>query len=149
MACCHCHQWAADVAECGPFQSGGDLIRVAKERWSVATESEILEAFLGHPQIGDMNALRNRFAKTASAEQGQVTTADETTLRSLKAGNDDYVQRFGFIFIVFASGKSAAEMLALLQARLGNSREQELVNGAEEQGKILRLRLSQLIEELV
>ncbi|MEK9869296.1 MAG: 2-oxo-4-hydroxy-4-carboxy-5-ureidoimidazoline decarboxylase, partial [Gammaproteobacteria bacterium] len=67
----------------------------------------------------------------------------------LKAGNEAYRDKFGFIFIVFAANKSAEEMLALLEQRLANNRSEELMNGAREQGLITRLRLSQLIEELI
>ena len=73
--------------------------------------------------------------------QSAVAHADEATLAALAQGNRDYLKRFGFIFIVCATGKSAAEMLALLTARLPNSRAQELHNAAAEQHKITRLRL--------
>ena len=102
--------------------------------WSDAAESERLEAFSGHPQIGDLSALKNRFAATASAEQGQVAAATEETLLALKSANDAYLEKFGFIFIVCATGKSAEEMLELVNERLPNSRQEELDNGAIEQG---------------
>ena len=101
LACCHCRVWADRVAATAPFASAAALLEVAATVWAEATETDILEAFSGHPEIGDLSALRNRFAKTASAEQGQVTTASDEVLLKLKAGNEAYRDKFGFIFIVF------------------------------------------------
>lgn len=148
LACCHCRAWAERVAVLAPFASAELLAEAVESSWAKVTETEILEAFAGHPQIGDLSALRSRFAKTAKAEQGQVTEASESVLLSLQAGNEAYREKFGFIFIVFASDKSAEEMLEILEHRTQNSREEELTNGAKEQALITRLRLSQLIDEL-
>ncbi len=145
-ACCHCRVWAEQVADSAPFESREALLKLADECWRDKGEREILEAFSGHPQIGDMQALRNKYATTASAEQGQVAAADEAVLVRLRDLNRIYLDRFGFIFIVCASGKRAEEMLALLEDRVNNTREQELANGAAEQGKITELRLIKLLE---
>lgn len=146
MSCCHCINWAKGVANDAPFESLKTLLTACHDHWSNATEEAVLEAFSGHPQIGDLEALRNKYADTASAEQGQVVAADETVLVRLKEANDDYLRRFGFIFIVCATGKSAAEMLDLLEVRIVNSREQELANGAREQAAIMDIRINKLIE---
>jgi 2-oxo-4-hydroxy-4-carboxy-5-ureidoimidazoline decarboxylase len=145
--CCHCSNWAERVAVSAPFSSADILVECCATLWLKASEDEILEAFSGHPQIGDMNALRNKYASTASAEQGQVTGADESVLLALRERNQAYLEKFGFIFIVCATGKSASEMLALLEARINNSRDEELVNGAREQGEIMKLRLAKLLED--
>ena len=137
QSCCHCSAWAERVVVSAPFLT----------EWRRATEEEILEAFSGHPQIGDMNALRNKYASTASAEQGQVTNADEAVLLALREQNQVYLEKFGFIFIICATGKSASQMLALLKVRINNSPDEELANGAREQGKIMNLRLSKLLED--
>ncbi len=92
-----------------------------------------------------MAALRNKYAHSANREQGQILQADEDVLKQLNAGNQKYLERFGFIFIVCATGKSAAEMLELLNARIDNSREVELANGAREQAAIMLLRIDQLV----
>ncbi|MFT4799054.1 MAG: 2-oxo-4-hydroxy-4-carboxy-5-ureidoimidazoline decarboxylase, partial [Candidatus Azotimanducaceae bacterium] len=113
-----------------------------RAQWQRATEEEILEAFTAHPQIGDLDALRNKYAFTANAEQGQISGTDEETLVVLRDDNRAYLERFGFIFIVCATGKSAAAMLELLQARLPNDRATELTNGAHEQWLITELRLN-------
>ncbi|MEE4661355.1 MAG: 2-oxo-4-hydroxy-4-carboxy-5-ureidoimidazoline decarboxylase [Halieaceae bacterium] len=140
---CHCHRWAEAVSEGRPFDDIDALAARCDSEWQHASEAEILEAFAGHPRIGDVNALRDKYS-SAGREQGHVGGAPETVLDQLLACNRDYEARHGFIFIVCASGKSAEEMLALLQARLPNSREQELATGAAEQAKITALRLRRL-----
>ncbi len=147
QSCCHCSAWAERVAVSAPFSTAGNLLECCATEWLRATEEEILEAFSGHPQIGDMNALRNKYASTASVEQGQVTNADETVLLALHERNQVYLKKFGFIFVICATGKSASQMLALLEARINNSPDEELANGAKEQGEIMNLRLSKLLED--
>ena len=147
MECCHCHTWAVRVANAQPFLSVDNLLEYASKLWLVATEQEILEAFSDHPKIGDMTALRSKYASTAEAEQGQVTLADERVLLALHDQNEAYYNKFGFIFIVCATGKSASEMLGLLDERINNSRDEELVNGAREQGAIMSLRLKKLLKD--
>ena len=83
-------------------------------------------------------------AQWAAGEQSSVQQADEATLQRLAAGNTDYENKFGFIFIICATGKSASEMLAALQQRLPNDRSEELKLAAAEQAKITALRLKKL-----
>lgn len=145
--CCHCQHWAEAVSARRPFVQCEDLLIAAQQVWARANESEILEAFSGHARIGDIELLRSRYAGRATQEQGQVLAASDAVIQELYTLNQVYEQQNGFIFIVCASGKSAEEMLALLKARITNSRSQELVNGALEQGKITTLRLMNLIED--
>ncbi len=145
-ACLGCATWANDIAAQRPYDSKQSLIDAGSTRWNSASEQEILEAFSAHPQIGDLEALRNKYANTATAEQGQITEADESVLVELQTNNQAYLDKFGFIFIVCATGKSAAEMLGLLNARLPNERDTELKNGANEQWQITLLRLNKLLE---
>ena len=147
MQSCHCESWAARVAAQAPFIDRQALLDAAELAWQTVGEYEILEAFAGHPQIGDMEALRNRYTGTADAEQGHVFAASEATLAALKAANEAYLSRYGFIFIVCASGRSADEMLTMIRERFENSRAEELVNGAREQAAITQLRLKKMIEE--
>lgn len=140
---CHSHTWAQTMADARPFASIDSVLACAEQVWQNAREEDILDAFSGHAKIGDLAALRNKFA---SAEQGQVAAADDTVLLALRDRNDEYLAKFGFIFIVCATGKPAAQMLALLLARLANSRQQELANGAAEQAKITALRLRKLLD---
>lgn len=148
MGCCRCSAWAERVAMSAPFSAADDLVKCCATQWVRATKEEILEAFSGHPQIGDMNALRNKYASTASTEQGQVIDAAEAVLLALRQKNRVYLEKFGFIFIICATGKSASEMLALLEERINNRPDEELANGAIEQGKIMKLRLSALLEDI-
>ena len=95
-----------------------------------------------------MEALREKFASTstwAEGEQAAVKQASQETLEALAAGNEDYERKFGYIFIVCATGKTADEMLALLQARLPNTPADEILIAAGEQDKITRLRLEKLL----
>lgn len=147
QACLGCEAWAKAVAQNRPVQSLADLIDIGAAHWQQASEDEILEAFSAHPKIGDLDALRNKYANTASAEQGQITQASEETLLALKANNEAYFDKFGFIFIVCATGKAPDEMLRLLNLRLPNDREMELNNGANEQWQITLLRLNKLFSE--
>lgn len=145
LGCCHCVRWAADMNLARPYDSAQSVFSAALDAWQNSTEAERLEAFLGHPQIGDLDALRNKYAASANREQGQITQADEQTLIELAGLNKQYLADHGFIFIVCATGKSAAEMLKLLKDRIGNKREEELNNAAREQGCITQLRLEKLL----
>lgn len=141
---CHCNEWAETVAKLRPYKNLEHLLSTADKVWQQVGEAQILEAFSGHARIGDIALLRSRYAGNASGEQGQVLDASDAVLQQLQQLNIDYETRYGFIFIVCASGKSAEEMLALLEARIDNGRNLELKNGAVAQGQITRLRLQKL-----
>lgn len=122
----------------------------AKTKWNELSEADWREAFTHHPKIGDVNSLKEKFVSTsawAEGEQGAVKAASQATLEALAAGNAEYEKKFGYIFIVCATGKSADEMLALLQARLPNKPAAEILSAMGEQDKITRLRLEKLIAE--
>lgn len=143
--CCHCQTWAEAVSARRPFMAVGDLLRAAEQVWQHANEAEMLEAFSGHARIGDIELLRSRYAGHATREQGQVLQADESVIQDLYRLNKEYEEKNGFIFIVCASGKSAEDMLHLLQDRIDNPRVLELKNAAREQGEITRLRLIKMV----
>jgi 2-oxo-4-hydroxy-4-carboxy-5-ureidoimidazoline decarboxylase len=111
-------------------------------------DADILEALQHHPRIGaDLGELRKKYASTATwaaGEQSGAAAADEATLVALRDGNVEYEKRFGHIFVVCATGKTAGEMLALLQARMHNDPQRELGVAAAEQAKITRIRLEKL-----
>ncbi len=146
--CCGAERWVQALLAARPYASTAQLLALAEQSWQGLGAQDYLEAFRHHPQIGeDLAALRQRFARTqalSEREQAGVLGADEATLRELRDGNRAYRERFGHIFIVCASGKSAAEMLSLLRERLHNPPEQELLLAAAEQAKITRLRLTRL-----
>jgi 2-oxo-4-hydroxy-4-carboxy-5-ureidoimidazoline decarboxylase len=120
------------------------LLFAARNEWFGLTEADWLEAFSRHPQIGDGAALEARFPAThdlSSKEQSGVGGANAEVIAALAEANARYLDRFGFIFIVCATGKSADEMLQMLRDRLSNDRATELRIAAEEQAKITALRL--------
>ncbi len=144
---CGIESWARAMAKARPFKSETALWKKADELWALMARTEWLEAFSHHPKIGDIGSLRKKFAATAhlaGSEQAGVNGAPEATLKALAAGNAAYERRFGYIFIVCATGKSAGQMLGLLEARLGNDPEVELGLAAVEQMKITRLRMEKI-----
>ena len=148
LRCCGSSRWADRMASLRPFGTVAELLDAADRVWEGLDDADRLEAFAAHPKIGDIDALRARFASTAawaSVEQSGVAGASEATLRALAGGNRDYEARFGTIFIVCATGKTADEMLGLLRARLGNDPEVERSVASGEQAKITRIRLRKLL----
>ncbi len=145
--CCGAARWVEGMLHARPFDDAEQLTKTAKTLWYALQPEDWKEAFLHHPKIGDISSLREKFANTtawASGEQSGVQDATETTLTELADGNERYEARFGYIFIVCATGKSAAEMLALLNDRLKNDAETELHVAAAEQHNITLLRLQKL-----
>ena len=141
---CGSSRWVDRMMARRPFANDARLLFAARNEWFGLTEADWLEAFSHHPQIGDRAALEARFPKThdlSSKEQAGIGAAHEEVLTALAAGNAAYLEKFGFIFIVCATGKSAAEMLALLRERLPHDRATELRTAAEEQARITALRL--------
>lgn len=148
LKCCGSGRWARAVAGRRPFSSEEELLAAADEEWARCGREDILEAFSHHPRIGGKDALRAKFAATrgwSQGEQSKVAQAAEETLEGLSRGNEEYERKFGYIFIVCATGKSADEMLSLLRARLPHEAAEELKTAAGEQAKITRLRLSKLL----
>jgi OHCU decarboxylase len=123
------------MTESRPFHRGEDLLDGADRIWRDLSEKDWLEAFAAHPRIGA------RASGQAAAEQAGARGASPETLAALERANREYEERFGYTFIVYASGKSAEEMLDLCRRRLHNEPREELQVAAEEQRKITRLRL--------
>ena len=147
--CCGAEAWVRAMCAARPFRDRGHLLEAAERASDGLGRGDWLEAFAHHPRIGDREALRQRFASTAAwagEEQQGAAQASEAVLDRLARGNEEYLRRFGYIFIVCATGKSASEMLALLESRLGNDPGRELAIAAGEQRKITRLRLEKLVE---
>ena len=141
---CGSSRWVDRMMARRPFGSDARLLRTARIEWFGLTEPDWLEAFSHHPQIGDRASLAARFPAThelSSREQSAVAFANAGVLDQFAKANQEYLDRFGFMFIVCATGKSAEEMLQLLRDRLGNDRATELRTAAEEQARITALRL--------
>jgi 2-oxo-4-hydroxy-4-carboxy-5-ureidoimidazoline decarboxylase len=146
--CCGSSRWVEQMLLLRPFKDKEALLQSADDVWGKLGKDDWLEAFRHHPKIGDINSLREKFASTSQWAQGEqkgVEQASEEILLGLARGNDHYEKRFGYIFIVCATGKSAGEMLALLQERLPNEPEYELHVAMQEQAKITRIRLEKLL----
>ncbi len=125
-----------------PWASAAALYADAEDAWTRLGRDDFLEAFAHHPRIGARADQTND--AWAHQEQARVGDADAETRRSLVDANERYLHRFGYIFIVCASEKSAVEMLGLLEGRLGNDPARELAIAAGEQARITRLRLEKL-----
>ncbi len=146
--CCGSDSWVEKMLTIFPVDDLVELLNDAEEKWEECREADWLQAFTHHPKIGDVDSLRKKFADTAlwaEGEQAGAANANEDFLQNLSAANKDYEKKFGFIFIVCATGKTAEEMLTLLEIRLQNNREVELTIAAEEQLKIMQLRLEKLL----
>jgi 2-oxo-4-hydroxy-4-carboxy-5-ureidoimidazoline decarboxylase len=146
--CCGSQRWVEAMLARLPFASDSALFAAAEAVWHQLEGEDYLEAFSHHPRLGaELPELARRFGTTAawaSAEQSGVQNAETETLARLQAGNRRYEERFGFTFILCATGKSASEMLAALEQRLANEASAELALAAAEQAKITRLRLEKL-----
>lgn len=146
LACCGSRGWARRMVASRPFRSDVEMAEEADRAWRDLSETDWLEAFAAHPRIGA--AVENSSSRSRAWSQQEQAAASGTspeTLANLADANRDYEDRFGHVFIVCASGKNAAEMLRLLESRLGNDPRTELGIAAEEQRKITRLRLQKLL----
>jgi OHCU decarboxylase len=138
------------LTDARPFTDAEALFRVADSVWWSLRDEDWLKAFRAHPKIGEQKAagVQSEQAQSWSAqEQSGIQDAVTETKAALAVGNQEYEARFGFIFIVCATGKSSAEMLAILNARLQNDPGTELRVAAEEQRKITGLRLEKLLKQ--
>jgi len=143
VACCGSRRWAAAMVERRPFQSVAELSVAADDLWREMAESDLLEAFARHPRIGERNYKRSsaQSAEWSRQEQSSTESASGSVRSSIAEGNMLYEQKFGFTYIVCATGKSAEEMFAILKRRLLNDRETELREAAEQQRQITQIRL--------
>jgi len=153
LKCCGSTNWARRMTQQRPFPTGGDAMRrlldSADRVWWDLGREDWLEAFSRHPRIGEKAAAKDASAETrrwSEEEQSGTRSAREQVLAALAKANRAYEQRFGYVFIVCATGKSSEEMLALLQQRLQNDPAAELRMAAEEQRRITHLRLQKLLQ---
>lgn len=145
QVCCGASRWIERMLARRPFGSQQSALAASQEEWWALSSGDWREAFAHHPRIGDIEGLRKKFPAVGSLsehEQSGVDGASSEVLAALLEGNRAYEARFGYIFIVCASGKTAAEMLAMLRARLTNAPDVEIRVAAEEHAKICALRLA-------
>lgn len=138
--CCGSTRWVREMEQGRPFSSVRELEAFADRVWASCLREDWLEAFSAHPRIGDKSESR-----WSCQEQSGVATAPSHLLEALAQANRAYEARFGFTFIVCATGKTAAEILAMLERRLHNDIDREFENAAEQQRLILQLRLRKLL----
>ncbi len=146
---CAAQSWCQKMTQARPFLGLSELQTKAEFFWQQCSHQDYLQAFEAHPMIGDVNSLREKYASTkgiASNEQSGAQSASEETLQSLHRLNQQYLEKHGFIFIVFATGKSAGEMLQILEERLPNDTETEIQLAAAEQLKITLLRINKQLQ---
>ena len=147
--CCGSRRFSEELARRRPFASDEDAKKKASEVWFSLSEADWLEAFAHHPRIGEKQ-LAEKFASTAawaSSEQAGARQASPETIRQLAHGNIAYEQKFGFVFLICATGKNADELLVAQNSRIGNSRAEELQSAAREQDLITHLRLEKIASD--
>jgi allantoicase len=146
---CGSLRWTQAVAAARPFASWEDLVTRAAARWSSLEESDWMEAFAAHPRIGERAPPGQRPGGQSTSgwsqqEQSGTHGASGETMRALVELNRAYEEKFGFVFLICAMGRSADEMLASLRTRLAHDREEEIRIAVAEQRKITELRLERL-----
>jgi OHCU decarboxylase len=149
VVCCGARRWAEAMVKRRPIQSVHELSAAADRIWGTMGETDWLEAFACHPRIGERRAAHASKQSVAWSreEQSSAKNAQEKVLEELETGNAIYEERFGFTYIVCATGKTAEEMLTILHRRLVNDREAELREAAEQQRQIMQIRLGKWLVE--
>jgi 2-oxo-4-hydroxy-4-carboxy-5-ureidoimidazoline decarboxylase len=148
--CCASSRWVSGMLAARPFGSPDAVLSSADRIWNSLNKSDWLEAFAHHPPIGEQTGAISqgeRGAAWSSGEQAGVAAAGDDVRHALAATNQEYERRFGYIYIVCATGKTPERMLELARARLHNDAATEIRVAAEEQRKITRIRLQKLLEE--
>ncbi len=149
LNCCGSQVWARKMTAARPFADTAALIKQAEQIWRNLDAQDWLEAFAAHPKIGAKKAVSHQSAQAAewsNSEQSGTQTAADSLRDELDVANRLYEEKFGFIFIVCATGKRAAEMLDLCRRRLQNDADSEIRVAADEQRKITEIRLKKLLE---
>ena len=146
--CCGSRRWAAAMVDQRPIMSETELHDAADRQWNSMTEPDWMEAFACHPRIGERKAplASGRSSTWSGQEQSSIQSTASAILASLAEGNARYEAKFGFTYIVCATGKSSEEMLSILERRLSNPRDAELCEAAEQQREIMHIRLRKWLD---
>lgn len=148
LQCCGSKRWARQMADARPYENLAEVVARANEIWQSLDRDDWLEAFRSHPKIGEKKTAETVSAQArqwSGQEQSGVNTASTETTNALATLNHAYEQKFGFIFIICATGKTSDEMLDALRERLDHDPAEELPIAAAEQSKITELRLKKLL----
>jgi OHCU decarboxylase len=148
LPCCGSKRWAHEMAARRPFKDEAGLMAASDETWRSLNEADWIEAFNSHPRIGESKEQDETQSSDAWSrqEQEKVTEAGGAVKIALAEGNRAYEEKFGRIFIVYATGKSAPEILEMLHRRLWNDAAPELHEAAEQQRQITQLRLKKWLQ---
>jgi 2-oxo-4-hydroxy-4-carboxy-5-ureidoimidazoline decarboxylase len=149
LRCCGSSRWADAMVAGRPFASDADVLAAAERTWWALDRADWLEAFAAHPRIGDRTAAGARHAATrewSRQEQARAATDDPAVRAALAEGNAAYERRFGHVFLIRATDRSADAILAELRRRLANDPVAEMREAAGEQAGITRLRLARLAD---
>jgi OHCU decarboxylase len=149
LACCGARRWAEAMVALRPIESVFELSAAADRIWGTMEEADWMQAFACHPRIGERNAVHASQKSVSWSRQEQASAADaaERVLAELAGANALYEERFGFTYIVCATGRSAEEMLAILSRRLASDRATEMREAAEQQRQITQIRLGKWLVE--
>lgn len=142
---CHSDKWVKEMVKSAPFKNQNDLLKKGARAWSKCKEKDWLEALDGHPRIGQKAKGSSLSAKWSKGEQSAAKSPDEQVLERLAEAQQDYFEKFGFIFLICASGRGSKEILEAVKQRLPHSAAEEMQIVAEEQAKIIHLRLEKLL----
>jgi 2-oxo-4-hydroxy-4-carboxy-5-ureidoimidazoline decarboxylase len=149
LPCCGSMAWARAMAMRRPMQDDATLMAASDDIWRTLPASDWMEAFRSHPRISE-SKLSSSSSSTSTAwatqEQKKVAAADDSVKSALAEGNRNYEEKFGHIFIVCATGKSASEMLEILNLRMRNDSKNELREAAEQQRQITQIRLKKWLQ---
>lgn len=149
--CCAASRWVEQMLLQRPFEDADALYQAVEAIWQGLSQQDWIEAFDHQPKIGNVDCLRDKFSPSKSwneAEQAGLKSASGKILRELAEDNKRYEEKFGYTFVINAVGKSATEIRNSLKQRLSNAPQEEIHLAAEEQRKIIRLRLENLLDEL-
>jgi 2-oxo-4-hydroxy-4-carboxy-5-ureidoimidazoline decarboxylase len=149
LSCCGSQAWAVALASRRPIGDEASLIETSSSIWLALPEEAWQEAFDSHPRIGQTHAQTHATEESlrwSTQEQRAALSEDGSARLALEEANRRYEQKFGRIFIVCATGKTSAEMLAILEARMKNDAATELREAAEQQRQITELRLHRWLE---
>jgi 2-oxo-4-hydroxy-4-carboxy-5-ureidoimidazoline decarboxylase len=147
LPCCGSRAWAERLAARRPFTDVKQLSEESDKIWAALPEQDWRQAFDSHPRIGQQHAraaTAESLAWSSEEQRAAMSPAgsrEDAAKLALADGNRQYEERFGRIFIVCASGKSAAAILEILNARMQNTAADELLEAAEQQRQITQLRL--------
>lgn len=143
---CHSQRWSEELARLAPYSSLNDLLKKGAGAWSKCSEPDWRDALKGHPRIGQKAKGSDLSAQWSKGEQSSAASPEDGIRETLLQVQEEYFQKFGFIFLICATGKSSAQILQVARERLGNSVPEELQTVAEEQAKIIHLRLEKLLK---